>query len=178
MKHLLYLLLCLMLLSSGLNAQSISRSVISTAGESSQGKSITLDWTLGEMATSTLTHDAGLLTEGFQQPDIKVEAIAPAELPIPVKGEVETVNLEALEINAYPNPVSQSLWVETNSNLSENGILQLVDARGSIHLQQQLSLDQSKSELNMAPLASGSYYLIVRNEEGAILKTLKVTKIH
>ena len=176
MKHLLYLLLCLMLLSSGLNAQSISRSVISTAGESSQGKSITLDWTLGEMATSTLTHDAGLLTEGFQQPSIQVELIAPAELPVPVHGE--TAHFEALEINAYPNPVSYSLWVETNSSLSENGILQLVDAQGSIHLQQELSLDQSKSELDMATLASGSYYLIVRNEEGAILKTLKVTKIH
>lgn len=180
MKHLIHLCLCLVLLCPTLNAQDISRSVIGAAGESSQGSTITLDWTLGETATSTLNHDKGMLTEGFQQPYLQIEAIETAAIPFfkNANEEVEVEHPSILQINAYPNPVSAQLWVEMSTAYSGQGFLQLLNAEGKNLLEKTINLDQEKVNLNMSSYASGSYYLIVRNADQAILKTLKITKIY
>jgi len=49
-------------------AQSIDRDVISSAGDHFQGPNSSLSWTLGEIATETLTDGNIILTQGFQQP--------------------------------------------------------------------------------------------------------------
>ncbi|MCB0807326.1 MAG: hypothetical protein KDC05_16140 [Bacteroidales bacterium] len=49
-------------------SQQISPSVISSAGEEYSNGNISLSWTLGELATETLSNGNNTLTQGFQQP--------------------------------------------------------------------------------------------------------------
>jgi hypothetical protein len=56
------------IVSVNLFAQSISPTVISTAGGYSTGTTASLSWTLGEVATETLSNGSYTLTQGFQQP--------------------------------------------------------------------------------------------------------------
>jgi hypothetical protein len=177
MKHLFCMCLLLTLVFGGLSAQSISRSIISTAGESSHGQSISLDWTLGEMASSTINYHEGLITEGFQQPTLRVEAITKDEIQhLPLEAEVTVEEANSLQLNAYPNPVSEMLRVDYQFDQYESGFLQLVDAQGKELLEEQVQLVRGHTDLNMAPFAAGSYYLIVRNDKGTIVKALKIIK--
>ncbi|MEZ5198314.1 MAG: hypothetical protein R2764_18570 [Bacteroidales bacterium] len=49
-------------------AQSIDRDVLSSAGDYFEGPNSSISWTLGEIATETLTDGNFILTQGFQQP--------------------------------------------------------------------------------------------------------------
>ncbi len=49
-------------------AQSIDREVISTSGDYFEGPNSSVSWSLGEIATETLTDGNIILTQGFQQP--------------------------------------------------------------------------------------------------------------
>lgn len=49
-------------------AQSIDREVISSSGDYFEGPNSSVSWTLGEIATETLTDGNYILTQGFQQP--------------------------------------------------------------------------------------------------------------
>jgi hypothetical protein len=51
-----------------MHAQSLSSSVVATAGDYSSSASASLSWTLGEIATETFSNGGYILTQGFQQP--------------------------------------------------------------------------------------------------------------
>jgi hypothetical protein len=51
------------------DAQSISRSTVSSAGGYFSSAAGSLSWTIGQPAVSTLTAGTNMLTQGFQQPD-------------------------------------------------------------------------------------------------------------
>jgi hypothetical protein len=54
------------------NSQSVSPSVIASAGGSSTlSNGISIDWTLGEFAVTTLTNGSITLTQGFHQPNLE-----------------------------------------------------------------------------------------------------------
>ncbi|NOX48048.1 MAG: hypothetical protein GXO89_13825 [Chlorobi bacterium] len=50
------------------NAQSIDRQVLSSSGDYFEGPNSSISWTVGEIATETLTNGNYILTQGFQQP--------------------------------------------------------------------------------------------------------------
>ncbi len=50
------------------NAQSVSPQVVASGGDYFEGSSVSLSWTLGEIATETLSNGNIILTQGFQQP--------------------------------------------------------------------------------------------------------------
>src|SRR5687768_17317651 len=68
-------ILLTVLLFSGIlfaNAQSLSPKVIASSGGFYTSGGVTLSWTLGETFTTTLSSPNNILTQGFQQPYIKV----------------------------------------------------------------------------------------------------------
>jgi len=62
-----YSLIVGLLISGFLSAQTVSPEVISTSGDYFSNASASLSWTLGELATETLTAGNITLTQGFQQ---------------------------------------------------------------------------------------------------------------
>ncbi len=60
-----------------LNAQSVSPEVIASAGESFQGTSMKIDWTLGEIAVTTIQNGERVITQGFHQPYFTITKMVP-----------------------------------------------------------------------------------------------------
>lgn len=72
MKHFLNILLIMS--SSVLVAQSISPQVIGSTGGSGTASGITVDWTVGEVAVTTISNGSNTISQGFHQGDeVKVE---------------------------------------------------------------------------------------------------------
>ena len=173
MKNLIGLCFLIWLPCGLLIGQSLSSSVIGSSGGISQGKTVNLEWTLGEIATSTIVHQEGMLTEGFHQPVLKVETeavILPETIQYPVK------NITSLEWQVFPNPVSSMLRILLESNETGEGMLELINAEGALISNQRINLQQQSTDLDMQSLPSGPYYLMLRNAQGELLKTAKILK--
>jgi hypothetical protein len=84
-------------------AQSLSPTVIATAGDYSTASGVSLSWTLGEIATETYTNGGYYLTQGFQQP---VEAV------------VISINLDLMVFLEGPFSVS-----EMGTSLNSAGVI-------------------------------------------------------
>ncbi|MBZ0207360.1 MAG: hypothetical protein K8H89_13645, partial [Flavobacteriales bacterium] len=82
-----------------LNAQSISPSVIGSAGSSGTVGGTTVSWTVGETAVTTLDNGSNILTQGFHQPEALGGCLG---------------NQVVVAINTDGNP-DQITWEITNS---------------------------------------------------------------
>ncbi len=92
---------------STIHAQSLSPTVIATAGDYSTGTGVSLSWTLGEIATETFNNGGYILTQGFQQP---LEGIA-----------ISGINLDLLVF--LEGPFSTS---EMSTSLNSAGVIPLL----------------------------------------------------
>ena len=178
MKHITFLCLLLFVSLYGLNAQVQSHEVIGAAGEVSSGSTMTLDWTLGEIATSTINYQNGMLTEGFHQPILNVEEVEIEALPKVFQSPIsEVTEVTELTFNAYPNPVATNLRIEINAQQEEPAFLLLTDLNGKALSLQRTMLKDTSLDMDMSPYAAGSYYLLLKDENGNILKATKILKI-
>ena len=100
-------------------AQSIDREVISTSGDYFEGPNSSVSWTLGEIATETLTDGNIILTQGFQQPfgvvihGIDLDVLVYLEGPY----NVGTMNTSLKEGGEIPlsQPYNVSPWFYSGS---------------------------------------------------------------
>lgn len=82
-----------LLASGGLCAQSISPSVIGSAGGSGTVGAVSVDWTVGEVATATLANGPNILTQGFHQADpVKIKLNMRAFLQGPYNSSTGAMN--------------------------------------------------------------------------------------
>lgn len=150
------------LMISGMShSQSASPDVIASGGAHFAIPSMQMSWTLGEAVTQTLIVGSTTFTQGFQQSNISVIG-------------VETL-VEAVEINVFPNPISDFLTIEVSSTVL-NSQLQLVDASGKNLLTE--TVTELNFKLDFTPFAKGTYYLNFKNEQGQILQTITLQKIN
>ena len=101
MKRIFLVLLSFSLSYAGI-AQSLSPSVISSQGEVSEGNSVSLEWTLGEVAIQTIRSPGNVFTEGFHQPLLEVSEVVEEQVK-------ELLVLEGYDITVAPNPVRSLL---------------------------------------------------------------------
>lgn len=154
--------------------QSLSPSVISSSGTVSQGQDIQLEWTLGEPAVQSLRTTRGLITEGFHQPMLKVEAL---QLPEHSQGTaISPAIRESLEITIAPNPVQSLLSITIRSDLDQQGTIYLSDLTGRQLQRLDTSLYDQTMEWDFSQYPSGLYLLSFYTKDGTRLKTFKVTK--
>jgi len=109
MKKVLFILLNSISLS--LFAQTLSPTVISSGGGYSTGSTVSLSWTLGELATETFINGSYILTQGFQQP---------------VEGVTISINLDLLVFLEGPFTVS-----EMGTSLNSEGLIPLLQPYNS-----------------------------------------------
>ena len=138
-KHLTLLFLLLPIFGFG---QIIDRDVIGTAGETFEEGSILLDWTLGEVTTESLNVGSILLTQGFHQGNLEVNAL-PGQ---------ETV----FELKVYPNPVTDILIIEAPIQDLD---YRLVDANGRVISNGNITSDPYELDFTNQP--PGIYFLWV-----------------
>ena len=156
-------------LATSAGAQSLSPSVISSAGDSDHTDDITLEWTIGELAVATYYADGRMLTEGFHQPLLNVEKIFP-----PGNDEQDEI-----VVTIAPNPVKYTLGVEIVDPQKRLLELQLFDAQGRLVEHTKMDAQTQNLEFDMSNFASGFYVLrIIDPTSQTLLEAYKVAKIN
>lgn len=168
MEKILFLLALGLIRFGPIAAQVLNPSVFASAGGLDKTPTLSLEWTLGELAVQTLETKNGLYTEGFHQPMLKVE---PERL-------VKENELAALyDIQIKPNPVQSFLHVNISSDQTSEIQLKLMDLNGKTLLRQSLTFPFDFSELEMGAYPAGLYLLQFQQKDGYPIKTFKVSKI-
>lgn len=143
---------------ASLSAQSLTPEVTASAGTSFSSASAKIEFTVGEVAISTLTAGGNILTQGFHQPRIQFSSI-------------QSYNDDYV-FTLYPNPTEQFVTVETN----KEGYMQLhvFDVNGKAIFVS--SVFQQKITTDVQFLAAGSYILRIITKAGIPLHSYTIIK--
>ena len=173
MHHRLLTLACTFYALSGLTAQTAAPSVIASEGGTGVGAGIRIDYTLGELAVDGLTGQPASMTEGFQQPYLLIELVPDNPFN---PGEVSPTEIEAL-VSMAPNPVSASLTVSLNREMTRPLTLGVRDANGILMYQSPIDPAQGDSQVDMSGFPPGVYYFQFRSADREWTATYKIVKI-
>lgn len=121
--------------------------------------------TIGEPAILILASEEKLLTEGFQQPRVKMQ--------IGTKPDGNGVN-------AYPNPVKDIIWIELFGDFSRTFNITIINIYGLEVFREELSFTGKfwyKDYRSVADLKPGFYLIRFISKDGTINRTIKVEKM-
>ncbi len=99
----------------------LAPSVVASGGQFDAMESLTVSWTIGELAVSTLTGENLILTQGFQQ-------------PLGMGTGIVKTTFEGT-IYVYPNPVANELFIRFDTERTGDYVLELKDVTGRILIQ-------------------------------------------
>ena len=134
-----------------------AQEVISTQGDSYSNGGYTIDFSIGELVTETVSDGTNDLTQGFHQTNwsfLGVEDFAPH-----------------YEASVFPNPTADVLNIKASD--FKNVTYTLYDKQGKLVMRNVLLGDQTP--IQVSQLAPGSYLLTLNNETQT-LKTFKLIK--
>ncbi len=173
MKVLLIVLSFFCIRLYGLEAQAVSQSVIASDGGSGKGAGVQLDYTLGELAVDRLTGQQVSMTEGFQQPFLRIENVESS-----LSGPEQSID-DAAEsmITLTPNPVKSELMVRFGQPAPGAVLLEVRDANGVRVLQKQLEPVHGDSPVDVSGFSPGVYYFHFTGADQRIQSTYKISKI-
>ncbi len=143
----------------------LTPTVISSAGGYTETADISLAWTLGELAVSTLSTTDMILTQGFQQPFLlDINAIDDPEFN--------------WSVNAYPNPVSEILNLRFNIDKTMDLQLELYDITGKKLFIKMLPsiMPGGRETLDFSGFRDGIYILKITSEKQKVRKIYKIQK--
>jgi hypothetical protein len=143
-------------------SQQVSPEVIASAGDHFENNDISLSWTLGEPVISTFTGDY-ILTQGFHQDLYIITAI-------------DEVEVSQLDIQIFPNPTPDFVNIQINQNQKDLGNIkiQLLDLKGSLLQEVELSKLTDQTKLNLQSYQRSQYYLrIIINDKIITYKIVK-----
>lgn len=157
------------LLAINLHAQSVERHVIATAGGTYYDgvNNFEMDYTVGEVAVTTISTTNNTLTQGFQQP-FKLTLTAVQEYPD-----------SDPQVIVYPNPVIDQLNISIEK--PETGVYRVIvyDMLGQLMADKSFiagSGGTEKLNIDFNPYATGNYFVRIMHEK-KVLQTSKIIKI-
>lgn len=163
MKHLLLLIISLSTTVSF--AQDIAMQVVASAGGyyTNTGAGLSISWTLGEVATSTLTTAEYTVTQGFQQGDLFATA-------------VEKPELTKADLKIYPNPATVEFFIEMSAAKGK-AWAEVFDITGRKLIKKELNLEENTPfKIPITDLKSGIYMVKVTVESTNATKVIKLIK--
>ncbi|MCD6566251.1 MAG: T9SS type A sorting domain-containing protein [Bacteroidales bacterium] len=146
-------------------SQSLSPTLISSAGAYAEGNGISLSYSLGEIAVTTLTTDNLVLTQGFHQPQLTGTGI-------PDKVELDW------KVNAFPNPVQDQLNISIRLEKPVELNLAIFDLTGKkllIKKLGQIPADFDHS-IDFSGFANGIYFLRIQTSDKKYNRIIKIQK--
>ena len=160
MKRKVLQLLLFAIIPSLITAQEISTSSINSAGTEYSNEETSMNWTIGQTATNTVSSDDMTLTQGFQQNSYTITDIS-ADI------------IEAIEISVFPNPTSDIVFIELTSNEYSDLIIDIFDISGKFIDCKQIT--ESKNQIQLSQYSSDMFLINIK-QDNKILKTYKIIK--
>ncbi len=165
-------IICILLMSATtINAQSISRSVIGSAGKTQTAGSITLRSTTGEAATKTLSKPGITLQQGFQHGTLVLARVENNEVPA---AATETP-LPEIALNIYPNPTADFVHVRAENETAVLNYM-VVDASGKVITE--ITGKGNEDTIDFTSFAPGTYFLIAFDKENQRKSSYKIVKTY
>jgi hypothetical protein len=146
-------------------SQSLIPTVVASSGNSSEYNNVSLSWTLGEIAIETLEAETIILTQGFHQGDLLVDA-------------VEKVIDENFRIIIYPNPTSQSVTIELIRKEPVKVFIEVIDMNGKLLSIKRIEETKNKAEIDFGLYSPATYYLRIKTADQQVNVTYPVQKIN
>ena len=145
----------------------LSPTVIASAGNYAESGSMSLSWTLGEIAVSTLTSGDLILTQGFQQ-SYSIEDTVGIDL-----------NPIDWQIIAYPNPVNDELSIQFDVLEPTDFWVEIQDVTGRILSQKQYKEIHPGDiiPVNMSNYKYGVFFFRVFTPDRQQMRVISVRKI-
>jgi len=166
MKKAISILFGFLLVPLAAEAQiTLAPTVIASGGGYHEADNISLSWTLGEVAVTTLTGGSMILTQGFQQP-----------FDIGVGIGTEEMNWN---IAVYPNPVEDELRIRFGIEKPGDFLIELQDVTGRVLTQEQHKqiLPGEILQLNTSGYREGVYFLKLSTPDRNQVKVLSIRKL-
>ena len=139
------------------HAQTAQPSVVNASGGFIQNGTVNVEWSLGELAVTTIGTADNLLTQGFLQP--LLDSLTGV-----------SSHFAEGEITAFPNPVSTQLFFKTTS--PDIATIAVCDVLGRMVLETKFS-----TELDLHQLNSGMYFIALYDKKRQLVKSFKIVKI-
>jgi hypothetical protein len=133
---------------------------VNPAGGNGSNSNMSLDWSLGQIAVSTLVSDQAILTQGLLQENILITQIG-------TPSEIQP------EIKVYPNPTAGDLIITISDNRPLN--YNLTDLNGKLWLKGQCQDNENTLDLNDLPV--GEYILNISDNTNRNANSYKITKL-
>jgi hypothetical protein len=158
------------------SAQQLSPTVIAPQGSFDQTPTMSLEWTVGEIAIETLHYRSKMYSEGFHQPVLHVKKINP-QIEFRILEDSRISNSDDYEISVTPNPVRSILHVRIESKDRSDIYLSLSDLAGRTLFNTVVDPLVVSKDLDLSYFAAGLYLLKFSNNEGDLIQTYKISKI-
>ncbi|HOZ16071.1 MAG TPA: T9SS type A sorting domain-containing protein [Tenuifilaceae bacterium] len=146
---------------------SIGMQVVASAGGyyNSTEAGVSISWTLGEVAYTTLTAGGYMLTQGFQQGNLFTT-------------DVEKPELSGSDMKIYPNPASVEFFIKINSPTAKGkSTAEVYDITGRKVITKELNLEENEPyRIPIAELKAGIYMIRITVESSKAVKVFKLIK--
>jgi hypothetical protein len=159
------LLFFLAVLWGNLFSQQLSNQVIVSAAGVAAAGNLNYSHTIGESVIEIISSPDFILTQGFQQPGIKLTLVDPP------KGN---------GVNVYPNPASDFIKVELFGEVARTFRIEMINMNGIFRLIEKVVFTDKffeVKEFDITDLSSGFYLVRVMSEDGFINRTFTIEKI-
>lgn len=132
------------------------------AGGDATGSGGSASFSVGQIVYTTLTGPTGSMAQGVQQPyEISV-----------LLGDVDLPGI-SLNMNAYPNPTVDFLYLEIDNYRNDALYYQLIDINGKVL--QSKKIIESSTSVSMENMLPSTYFLKVQHADKTI-KTFRIVK--
>ena len=162
----LYILFVLFFSTAVIWGQSLSPTVVATAGGYFDNGTVSLSFTVGEIAITTLTGGDLILTQGFQQP---------FELDVTGVDDNQPINWS---VKTYPNPVQDNLNIRFTIKNPQDFTVVIMDITGKKVLVKEYMRVQpgEVKEVDMQNYHAGIYMISVTSQDQKVRRVYKVSK--
>jgi hypothetical protein len=126
----------------------LQNQVLATSGKTYSNSIMSMEYTLGEPFTKTLTTTSIVETQGFHQPNLKLIT------------NVGVQELSNFNLNVYPNPFLNQFTIALPSN--ETVYITIYDVMGKLIHEQTLA--DIENVIDLGFLASGNYRIFYKTE--------------
>lgn len=166
MKHIFTTLILTLSMLAGYS-QEVAMQVLASAGGyyENTGAGLSLSWTLGEPAYTTLTSSEVILTQGFQQGNL-------------FGTNLEEIPTDVTAIRVYPNPVTSTVNIAvTLPNANGKVTVELLDVTGRQIKSMVMTMTEDEPfTLGVSTLWPGIYLVRVTVESPHTVRVVKLVK--
>lgn len=146
MKNVLLPIAILILWSVEISAQKVYPQILSSAGNSNQTNTMTIEWTLGELSITTISGPTAMITQGFHQPRYVITAI-------------NEISKTLGKINVFPNPTSDKVNMNMTFDKIRSVQVGLTDLNGKLIIKKKYVGQNIDESMSFDSLPNGSYIM-------------------